>query len=103
VDVSAQLVTVTDSRSSAQTFGSFATGLHLPTSDVDCSIVDDALDASTAANALRALGNLLRPKSWVKDLEVCSTAAMLVQHDPCCALTATPTATPTATRTATSQ
>ena len=53
-----------------QIFGSFATGLHLPTSDVDCVITDSTVAPSQAGSALTALGTALRGKEWVKDLEV---------------------------------
>lgn len=55
-----------------QIFGSFATGLHLPTSDVDCVITDSTVAPHQAGNALTALGTALRGKEWVKDLEVCT-------------------------------
>ena len=57
-----------------QIFGSFATGLHLPTSDVDCVITDSNVAPRDAGNALTALGTALRGKEWVKDLEVRSAA-----------------------------
>lgn len=60
-------------------FGSFATGLHLPTSDVDTVILESAVPDGQVALALRGLGRKLQPLSWVKDLEArppaCGAAA----------------------------
>ena len=51
-------------------FGSFATGLHLPTSDVDCVILGSNVAEFQVATALQGLGRLLQGQDWVADLEV---------------------------------
>jgi predicted nucleotidyltransferase len=51
-------------------FGSFATSLHLPTSDVDCVILDAGIGESQVPTALQGLGRKLQQKDWVRDLEV---------------------------------
>jgi predicted nucleotidyltransferase len=51
-------------------FGSFATGLHLPTSDVDCVILNSNLSESQVPTALQGLGRKLQKQNWVRDLEV---------------------------------
>jgi DNA polymerase sigma len=56
-----------------QVFGSFATGLHLPTSDVDCVIMDSDVSEDRVATALQGLGRALHGRDWVSDLEVRAT------------------------------
>jgi non-canonical poly(A) RNA polymerase PAPD5/7 len=51
-------------------FGSFATGLHLPTSDVDCVILGTDIQDHQIATALQGLGRALQQEEWATDLEV---------------------------------
>jgi len=50
-----------------EVFGSFATGLHLPTSDVDCVIM--GAGAAHVPTALKELGLRLKPLDWVEGLQ----------------------------------
>lgn len=49
-------------------FGSFSTGLHLPTSDVDCVILD--AQVASVPMALTGLGKALQRMEWSSELEV---------------------------------
>ena len=60
-------------------FGSFATGLHLPTSDVDCVILESDVPDARVATALQGLGKKLAALPWVKDLEVRCHTTLLEQ------------------------
>jgi predicted nucleotidyltransferase len=51
-------------------FGSFATGLHLPTSDVDCVIMGSDVQEHQIGTALQGLGRALQQQEWTTDLEV---------------------------------
>ena len=51
-------------------FGSFATGLHLPTSDVDCVILHSGIADRQVPTALQGLGRKLQQMDWVTNLEV---------------------------------
>lgn len=53
-----------------QIFGSFATGLHLPTSDVDCVIMCAEIGSSGVVPALKAIGQALHRKDWATEVEV---------------------------------
>jgi predicted nucleotidyltransferase len=70
----ASIVTEVFPGSKLEIFGSFATGLHLPTSDVDCVILQSEVPESQVPTALQGLGRKLQQQTWVTDLEVCSTA-----------------------------
>ena len=58
-------------------FGSFATGLHLPTSDVDTVVLASAVPVGQEPLALRGLGRKLQPLPWVKDLEARRAPSLL--------------------------
>ena len=51
-----------------QLFGSFATGLYLPTSDMDLVVTDS--DCSDVRSGLRALAAALSRKSMAKNIQV---------------------------------
>lgn len=51
-------------------FGSFATGLHLPTSDVDCVILCDDIAPSECVQALKAIGQAMQRSEWATEVEV---------------------------------
>eukprot|EP00892_Ulva_mutabilis_P001539 jgi/Ulvmu1/11386/UM075_0048.1 len=55
-------------------FGSFATGLHLPTSDVDCVILCDEISKAGTVPALKAIGQALNRNDWATDVEVVANA-----------------------------
>lgn len=55
-------------------FGSFSTGLHLPTSDVDCVILNAGVGDLQVPKALHGLGAALAKQGWVSNLEVITGA-----------------------------
>ncbi|KAH7488684.1 hypothetical protein KRP22_008680 [Phytophthora ramorum] len=67
-------------QSKVETFGSYSTGIWLPSSDVDLVILDvvEVNDADVTAKHLRELAKLLEKKKWVESLLVLDTAKVPV-------------------------
>lgn len=59
-------------------FGSFVTGLSLPTSDLDLVVLRRQSHAFSGAASLRRLGGALRKKKWVAKLQTISSAQIPV-------------------------
>ncbi|KAF4323309.1 hypothetical protein BBO99_00003327 [Phytophthora kernoviae] len=67
-------------KSKVETFGSYSTGIWLPSSDVDLVILDvvEVNDSKLTAKHLRQLAKVLAKKKWVETLLVLDTAKVPV-------------------------
>ncbi|EGZ29823.1 hypothetical protein PHYSODRAFT_466551 [Phytophthora sojae] len=67
-------------QSKVETFGSYSTGIWLPSSDVDLVILDvvDVNDSQLTAKHLKELAKVLEKKKWVESLLVLDTAKVPV-------------------------
>ncbi|KAG6611735.1 DNA polymerase sigma [Phytophthora cinnamomi] len=67
-------------QSKVETFGSYSTGIWLPSSDVDLVILDvvDVNDSQMTARHLKELAKVLEKKKWVESLLVLDTAKVPV-------------------------
>jgi non-canonical poly(A) RNA polymerase PAPD5/7 len=67
-------------KSKVETFGSYSTGIWLPSSDVDLVILDvvEVNDSQLTAKHLRELAKVLEKKQWVESLLVLDTAKVPV-------------------------
>ncbi|KAE9052199.1 hypothetical protein PR001_g742 [Phytophthora rubi] len=67
-------------QSNVETFGSYSTGIWLPSSDVDLVILDvvDVNDSQVTAKHLQELAKTLEKKKWVESLLVLDTAKVPV-------------------------